>query len=169
ELPKRKPTRLKGYDYSQSGAYFITICTKERKELLSKIIVGDGVLDVPENILSEYGKIADKHINQMNVFYDILSVDKYVIMTNHIHLIINVSADNDIKQCGMSGTPSPTNALIARFVSTLKRFCNKEYGFNIWQRSFHDHIIRDKDDYDKIWEYIDSNTLKWKQDCFYCD
>ncbi len=79
ELPKRKPTRLKDYDYSTPGAYFITICVKERKGLLSKITVGNGVLDVSKNELSWQGKIADKHIKNMNDFYENISVDKYVI------------------------------------------------------------------------------------------
>ena len=64
-LPKRKPTRLKEYDYSQNGAYFITICIKDRKELLGKI-VGCGDFDAPQMILSEYGQILEKYINLMN-------------------------------------------------------------------------------------------------------
>ncbi|MBQ3226912.1 MAG: hypothetical protein IJB48_07645, partial [Clostridia bacterium] len=87
-LPIRKPTRLKGYDDSSPGAYFITICTKERKHLLSKITVGDGVLDVPQNQLTNYGEIAEKHIGQMDEFYNYISIDKYVIMPNHIHLLL---------------------------------------------------------------------------------
>ena len=165
ELPKRKRTRLKGYDYSTPGAYFITICAKDRKELLSEIIVGDGVLDVPQNILSDYGKIADKYINQLNNFYNHLSVDKYVIMPNHIHFILSIT---DLSN-GTSRTPSPTNSEIAKFISTFKRFCNKEYGENIWQRSSNDHIIRGEKDYQKIWEYIDTNVLRWEKDCFYYD
>ena len=167
ELSKRKPVRLKEYDYSTPGAYFVTVCTKEREELLSSITVGDGVLDVPQNILWEQGRIADKHINQMNNFYKNLSVDKYVIMPNHIHLIISVVSNEETQQHGTSGTPSPTNSVISRFVSTFKRFCNKEFSKNIWQRSFHDHIIRDREDYNKISEYIDTNPLKWELDCFY--
>ena len=87
-LPKRKPTRLKGYDYSTAGAYFITICVKNRKELLSKIIVGDDALIVPKNQISNYGSICDKYINNINNKYENVTVDKYVIMPNHIHLII---------------------------------------------------------------------------------
>ena len=162
-LPKRKPTRLKGYDYSTPEAYFVTICTQERKKILSNIIVGDGVLDVPQNILSNYGEIANKYIKQMNGFYKHISVDKYVIMPNHIHFILSIT---DLK-IGTSRTPSPTNSEISKFISTFKRFCNREYGKNIWQRSFHDHIIRDEKDYQKIWEYIDTNPLKWELDCFY--
>ncbi len=70
DLPKRKPTRLKEYDYSKNGAYFITICVKDKKQLLSKIIVGDRVLDVPKIILTDYGKIAEKHLGNMSDFYD---------------------------------------------------------------------------------------------------
>ena len=65
ELPKRKPTRLKGYDYSTPGAYFITICIKDRKELLSEIIVGDDALIVPQNKLSQIGLICEKYINNI--------------------------------------------------------------------------------------------------------
>ena len=166
-FPKRKPTRLKYYDYSQPGAYFVTICTKDKFPFLSKIIVGDGVLDVPQNQLSKYGKTADKYIRQMNNFYDYINVDKYVIMPNHIHLLLSISNNEINLNDGTSRTPSPTNSHIARFVSTFKRFCNKENEKNIWQRSFHDHIIRGKDDYLKIWEYIDNNIQKWELDCFY--
>ena len=163
-LPKRKPTRLKGYDYSQNGAYFITICTKERKKLLSEISVGDGVLDVPQNTLTQYGHIAEKYLNQINEFYDYISIDHYVIMPNHIHFILVIKDSN---HSGTSRTPSPTNSITAKFISTFKRFCNKEYEKNIWQRSSNDHIIRNEKDYEKIWNYIDTNVVRWKKDCFY--
>ncbi len=159
ELQTRKPTRLKGYDYSSAGAYFITICTKDKKQLLSHI-VGDGVLDIPKNVLTDYGKIADNYINQMDKFYNNISVAKYIIMPNHIHLLLIINN-------GTSRTPSPTNSVISKFVSTFKKFCNKEYGKNIWQRSFHDHIIRGEKDYLGIWEYINSNTQKRQTDCLY--
>ncbi|MBE7030244.1 MAG: hypothetical protein E7409_02320 [Ruminococcaceae bacterium] len=166
KLPKRKPTRLKGYDYGAPGAYFVTICVKDRKELLSQI-VGDGVHDVPKNVLTSYGKIAEKQINQMNEFYDYITVDKYIVMPNHIHLLLSITNVEYNPGCGTSRTPSPTSATVASFVSTFKRFCNKEYGDNIWQRSYHDHIIRGERDYQKIWEYIDTNALRWEEDCFY--
>ena len=88
ELQKRKPIRLKNYDYSSPGAYFITICTHNRKELLSEIIVGDDAHIVPKNHISKYGLICDKYINNINIKYENVTVDKYVIMPNHIHLII---------------------------------------------------------------------------------
>ncbi|MBQ3573935.1 MAG: hypothetical protein IJA16_04995, partial [Clostridia bacterium] len=92
-------------------------------------------------------------------------IDKYVIMPNHIHMIITILETEQFN--GPSGTPVPTNSLIAKFVSTFKRFCNKEYGENIWQARSNDHIIRGEKDYQKIWEYIDTNAIRWEQDCFY--
>ena len=164
-LPKRKPTRLREYDYSENGAYFVTICTKNRENILSEITVGTGVLDCPQSILSSYGEVANKHLINMSDFYDTIKIDKYIIMPNHIHILIQISEEEKLN--GSSGTPTPTNSSIPQFISTFKRFCNKEYGINIWQRSFHDHIIRGEEDYKKIWEYIDTNILKWEQDCFY--
>ena len=162
ELPVRKPTRLKDYDYSRGGYYFITICTHKRKNILSDI-VGDGVYDIPKTTLSHCGEIVEKYIQKMNYQYDNVCIDKYVIMPNHIHLILVVNNN------GMSRAPSPTNAIIPKFVSLFKRYCNREYDENIFQRSFHDHIIRDENDYIRICEYIENNPLKWAEDCFYTE
>ena len=157
-LPKRKPTRLKNYDYSSTGAYFITICTKDRKEILSKITVGDDAHIVPKNTLSSYGLICDKYIKNISEMYENIKIDKYVIMPNHIHLLISV--------CGTMWASSPTKN-IESIIRSFKVLASKEVGFSIWQRSFHDHIIRGKEDYKKIYEYIDNNVLKWNDDCFY--
>ena len=107
-------------------------------------------------------------MRQMDAFYEHLSVPYYVIMPNHIHFLICVMGKD-----GQSGTPVPTasrqNATISAFVSTFKRFCNKEYGKNIWQARFHDHIVRDDKDYREIAEYIENNPIRWAQDRFYCE
>ena len=161
-LPKRKPTRLKDYDYSSEGAYFITICTKDKQKMLCDI-VGDGAHDVPKINFSPMGEIVEKYILSTNKISE-LTVDKYVVMPNHIHLILLIQNQN-----GTSKAPSPTNNIISHAISTLKRFTNNEIGHNIFQRSFHDHIIRGEDDYLKIWNYIDTNPLKWKDDCFYTE
>jgi len=160
-LSQRKANRLKNFDYSSNGVYFLTICTQGKEKLLCDI-VGDGVLDVPECKLSKAGRIVEKYIVSINNA-DGVFVDKYVIMPNHVHLLLRV--DNS----GTSRTPSPTNALVPHVVSTFKRFCSKEYGANFFQRSYHDHIVRDENDYQKIWNYIDSNPLRWKDDCFYTE
>ena len=182
EKPIRKSPRLGTYDYSTSGGYFVTICTHGKKHILSRItsgtahrsvneqpIVGAGVPDRPQNKLTAYGKIADKYINQINDFYETVKVDKYVIMPNHIHMILIVNNPNRELEGGTSRKPSPTNSIVSKYVSTFKRFCNKEYGENIWQRSYHDHIIRDEKDYIKIWGYIDTNVIRWTDDCFYSE
>ncbi len=163
--PERKPTRLKGYDYSTTGAYFVTVCVKDKKQILGEI-VGGGDFDAPQMMLSYYGRILDRYIVLMDKKYDYISVDKYVIMPNHIHLILNITDDRS-RRNGSSEIAEPYNNEISKFVSLLKRYCNREYGNNIWQRSFHDHIIRDEKDYRKIWGYIDSNVQRWDKDCFY--
>jgi len=139
-LPIRKPTRLKGYNYSTPGSYFITICTKDRKQLLSKI-VGDDAHIVPKNQLLNYGLICDKYINNINTKYENVSVDKFVIMPNHIHLIISLY--------GTMRASSPTEK-IENLIRSFKIMVTKEIGNSIFQRSYHDHIIRDKNDYQKI-------------------
>ena len=166
-LPVRKKNRLKQFDYSQNGAYFITVCTKDRKFLLSHI-VGGGVLDAPQVQLSRFGKIVDDQICSMNKTYQNVQTIKYVVMPNHIHLLIHISEAED-DSSGTSRTPSPTNAEIPQYVSTLKRMCNRKIGCKIWQRSYHDHIIRNQRDYDMIWQYIDTNPARWEQDCFYME
>ena len=160
EFPKRKPNRLHSYDYNREGAYFITICTQNRKCLLSHI-VGGGAFDAPENQLTSMGKIVEKYIRSGNNM-ERVTVEKYVIMPNHIHMLLTVDVAH-----GTSRAPSPTNAVIPHVVSTFKRFCNREIGGNIFQRSYHDHVIRNQQDYLKIWEYIENNPKQWELDCFY--
>ncbi|MBR5453286.1 MAG: transposase [Clostridia bacterium] len=162
----RKNVRLYGANYNQAGEYFITICTENRKCMLSHI-VGTGVLDGPQIKLTEYGKIADKYIKQINDFYDYISIENYIIMPNHIHLLITLKAYEN----GPSGTPVPTrqNSVISRLISTFKRFCNKEIGKNIWQYRSYDHIIRNKKDYDRHVKYIHENPLRWYYDELYSE
>lgn len=158
-LPERKKLRLEGYDYSQNGVYFITVCAKNKEKLFGEV-VGDGVPDVPRVELSPIGETVDKYILSIEEKYDYITIEKYVIMPNHIHLLIMVY------NCGNAIT-SGANSAIPRLISTLKRFVNKEIGIDVWQRSYHDHIIRNQSDYDEIWQYIDENPLKWKLDCYY--
>lgn len=162
ELPKRKQTRLKDYDYSSPGTYFITICVKDRKQLLAKIIVGQGLAPA-ENQLTQYGNIAKEQIEMLENRYSGIKIDKYVIMPNHIHILISCR-----KTAGASPCPTISD-IICTFKSITTRLCKKQ-GLNekyLFQSSFHDHIIRGEKDYQKIWEYIDTNVIKWEKDCFY--
>ena len=162
ELPKRKPNRLPHFDYSTPGAYFLTICIEGKRRILGHI-VGGGAFDAPHIQLTHIGQIVRKYIESANRIPGI-TVDKYAIMPNHIHLILFV--DGTFAD-GTSKAPSPANAAIPHFVGTLKRFCHRDVGERIFQRSYHDHVIRGEKDYLKIWEYIDTNPAKWNEDCFY--
>lgn len=179
----RRSTRLKEYDYNTPGAYFLTICVENRKCILSRI-VGTGVLDSPKVELLPYGKIAVKYINQLNDFYEHLAVDSYVIMPNHIHILLRVlerpsgplvltsHSRDDSSAIGFGHPDSPhtrQNSAVSQFVSTFKRFCNKEYGKNIWQARSYDHIIRDQADFDKHLQYIYENPFGWQKDEFFTE
>ena len=181
EYPNRKANRLKNYDYTQDGAYFITICVKDKHEILGEIVVGGGVLDAPCSDsgtvpcceLSEIGRLVDSRIQTMNNIYDSVKIEKYMIMPNHIHMIVSIAHENGslLRKTFRSGTPdrrfreaTPTNATIPSFISTLKRYTNRDCGFSFWQRSYHDHIIRNEAEYQKIWEYIDTNPIRWETD-----
>ncbi len=164
-LCKRKPTRLKNFDYSTVGAYFITICTEHRREILSRI-VGVDVLGDPVSVeLLPHGTVADKYINPFNEYYDNIHVDEYVIMPNHIHLLLSVSESGSPR----TSTPTRQTATVSHFVSTFKRFCNKEYGKNIWQRGFYDHVIRCQEEYTEIQKYISENPTRWHYDKPYAE
>ena len=155
----RKPTRLKNYNYSQSGIYFITLCSQNRVPLFSSISENSATIH-----LSEYGHIIEKYLHEIPKTYDYLQIDHYVIMPDHIHLLLQISRNsalsdtqNQVKEI------SPANQRLPNIISTLKRFTNKAAGFNLWQRSYYDHIVRDEHDYLNIWQYIEENPLRWLQ------
>ena len=160
KFPQRKKNRLEDFDYSTPGAYFITICTQDRKKILSEI-VGDG-FPVPK----WSGKIAEQSIDKIPVKYPNVTVDKYVIMPNHIHMLLQI--DNDP---GGTGNPSPTiGTIIGWYKYHTSKYINMARntpGERVFQRSFYDHVIRNQQDYNEIWQYIDSNPAKWAEDCFY--
>ena len=159
ELPKRKPTRLKAFDYSADGYYFITICTHNKQKILCDI-VGEGLCALPQIKLTAIGKIVNTSINYINEKYNNIFVEKYVVMPNHLHLLIKI----DNCQTGGHGDPP---LQVYNVIGRLKSFTDNKYNSTLWQRSFHDHIIRGEEDYKKIWNYIDTNPLKWEEDCFF--
>lgn len=155
-LPKRKPNRLTGYDYSQPGCYFVTICSRDREHLFG-CVVGADVLIGPHVQLSEVGAIVEQTISQ------IPSVDKYIVMPNHVHILLRLPVANN----GPMGTSAPTQS-VPWIVRYLKRTVTMACGKTVWQRGYHDHIIRNEADYLRIWDYIDTNPAKWREDCYYC-
>ena len=160
EQPRRKPNRLKDYDYSTAGAYFITICTKDRKSLLWED-VGASIARPAAVRLSPYGHIVDQAIRQIPAHYPAVLLENYTVMPNHIHLLLRIDTDPDGR-----ALDAPT---ISQVIQQMKGIVTKRIGWPIWQKLFHDHVIRNERDYLKIWEYIEYNPIRWKEDCFFID
>ena len=158
ELPKRKPNRLKDFDYSQPNAYFITICTKN-KEMLFWENVGASIARPEDVRLSKYGKIVVEAIEKISKIYPVITVDNYVVMPNHIHLLMQIHSDSSGR-----AMLAPTISIV---IQQMKGYAMKKIGRSIWQKLFHDHVIRDEKGYLKIWNYIEGNPSKWEEDCFY--
>ncbi len=155
ELPKRKTIRLKDYDYSQNGAYFITICTYNRECLF----VGDD--SISSRIVDD---IWNKTINE----YTNVKCPKYVIMPNHFHAIIVIErADIESAPTIPEIIQSFKRCSTIEYIKLVKQNLLPLFDKHIWQCSYHDHIIRNEREYQKIWEYIDTNPLKWELDCYY--
>ena len=147
QFPNRKPNRLPSYDYASNGSYFITICTKDQKSLFGKV---EGLPD--EDccvVLSEWGRIVEQAILEIPVHYEDVTLDRYVIMPNHIHLLLSLSP------CGGRMISAPT------VVGSMKRAVTKHLGASVWQKGFHDHVIRNESDYAYHLQYIDENPKKW--------
>ena len=151
-LPKRKQIRIENYDYSTSGAYFITICTANREKIFWNNVGADIIR--PQNIpFSAIGKIAQQGILQIENHYANVFVDKYCVMPDHIHLILRIDAEYDGRILS-----APT---VSTVVGSMKRWISKQAGKPIWQKSFYEHTIRNQTDYNEIWQYIENNPLKY--------
>ena len=154
---KRKSPRIPGYDYSTNGAYFITICTKERKPLFGNVGAD-----------SISARMVERTFLETIQKYSAVKVPIYTVMPNHFHAIIVID------RVDMESAPT-----ISQIIRDFKRYSTLEYikmvksGIlppfrgKIWQRSFHDHVIRNEAGYLKIWEYIENNPKQWELDCFY--
>jgi len=156
EKPKRKPNRLKNYDYSQDGAYFITVCTKDHEELFGNITV-EAAFCLRQ--LSDIGALVEIEISRLDQTYEEVSVDSYVIMPNHVHMIITI--------CGGNRRQDAAPTSISRTINQWKRAVSMKVGFSPWQKSFHDHVIRNQEDYNRIAEYIENNPARWAEDRYY--
>ena len=154
-LPKRKNIRLANCDYNEPGGYFLTICTAERRNYFwdfdeaNNYTVGATIGRPQDVALSSYGKIVDDAINNIQVIYPALYVDSYVIMPDHIHLLVVIRADE-------FGRPmvAPT---VSVMVQQLKGYITKRIGHSIWQKRFFDHVIRNREDYEEHIKYIYDN------------
>ena len=178
----RRSIRLKNYDYSQSGIYFVTICTKNREHIFCSIENG-------ETMLSEEGIVADKCWMEIPTHFPDVVLHEYVIMPNHIHGIIEIKKSMDVLDWDVrdivgaknfspqrphpsslmneSIRPTGTSRTIGSIVRGFKIGVTKGIGYSPWQRNYYEHIIRDYMEYVRVAEYIVQNPLKWGNDCFY--
>ena len=159
-MPQRSHPRLKGFDYSH-GCFFVTICTDKRKRILSRISVGRGALTPPCVELSDIGRTIEKHILRTNDIYPNVSINTFVIMPNHVHLIVA------IEPAPGGGVRAPRPTTLSDIVRSIKAMVTRELGYSIWQISFYDHVIRTEADYLRIWQYIDENPAYWAEDEYY--
>ena len=143
----RKSTRLKDYDYTSKNYYFVTICTKNKQCIFGTI-----------EKLNTLGKIAKEELEKVSSHYTGIYLDNYIVMPNHIHAII-VIEDANQKQT--------LSDIVGQYKSGVSRKIRKIYPDKVvWQRSFHDHIIRNQSAYEKIWNYVQYNASKWAEDCY---
>ena len=175
ELPQRKRLRLQNFDYSSSGAYFITICTKDRKMLFAPVgadsisaRIGEMGQDNGADFVS--ARMVERTFLETIKQYDGVDSPIYVVMPNHFHAIITIS------RADMESAPT-----VSEIVQSFKRYSTVEYtklvkegilppfDKQIWQRSFYDHVIRNQDDYDEIYKYIYENPMKWQFDQLYTE
>ena len=145
-FPVRKHPRLKNFDYSSPNYYFITICTWNKTCLFGK-----------PNELNQWGTLADAFLTEIERHFDHVRVDKYVVMPNHVYMILVLEEQSiEISQ------------IIGQYKSTVTREIRKNHPQQkIWQTSFHDHVIRNQADYERIWLYIHANPQNWEKDCFF--
>jgi len=151
--PVRKSPRMKCFDYSTPTSYFITICTHEKTCLFGL-----------SGAHSPYGLIAKETIQQIPQHFPGIQIDHAVVMPNHVHLLLTVHYD-----AVPNGQPFPNvSDIIGKYKAAVSRKIHKcDSGAAVWQRSFHDHVIRNERSWQEIWQYIEENPLKWEQDCFY--
>ncbi len=159
DFPQRKSLRLKAHDYTQ-GWYFVTVCTAKRFPYLgesrrSNPCVGADAHIGPQIRLSNYGLIAEQYIKT------IPGIDAYVIMPNHVHLTLALTNSD-----GPMWASAPTQSLSVR-IRSFKILTSKAAGFQLWQRSYYEHAIRNEADYLRVRQYIADNPARWFEDEYY--
>ena len=163
DIHHRRSTRLKGYDYSQPGAYFITIFTKNRECLF-----GDIVHD--EMVLNEFGRIVEHEWRITPEIRKEVELDCFQIMPNHFHAIILIIDSTDVRANGRSPLrmkPRSLSSLMAGFKSKTTKTINqlrKTPGLAVWHRNYYDHIIRNEESLHRLREYILKNPANWEKD-----
>ena len=179
-LPNRQSIRLPGYDYSQYGYYFVTICTQDRQCLFGDIVGADPCVRPPVSPmmkLNNVGKMVNKWLIKIPERFIGSSLDIYQIMPNHIHIIIVIENPNRGLTHGLIGlTHGSTPTHLGDIVQWFKTMSTNEYMNNVknnnwqpfakhlWQRNYYEHIIRNEQELNKIREYIKTNPKMWERD-----
>ena len=168
-LPVRKNLRLREFDYSTPGAYFITFCTHGRRNTLSRIV--GTIPESTESRLTACGVIVDAVIQSIPEHLNI-TIDQYVIMPNHVHLIVMITETDALR--AIRESPLQGRSIVSKAVGYIKMNASKgirqQYGdVSVWQRGYHDHVIRNREDYEMIAKYIHENPIRWRVDKFYIE
>jgi len=161
-LPQRKSPRLKDFDYSQEGAYFITICIQDRVSLL-------GHIDNQIMNYSSAGEMVAQYWNKLPEKYDDIQLDFWVVMPNHFHgiLVINRYQNNTV-QTSIPVAMKWFKAMTTNaYIRNVKLYDWQRFNKRLWQHSYHDHIIRNEPDLNRIREYVQNNPALWEKDTFY--
>jgi putative transposase len=163
---QRRSIRLKGYDYSQPGAYFVTICAHNNESIFGHVINGN-------MHLNEFGKIVEKEWLKTFDMRKILKLDIYVIMPNHFHGIIIIADGRGTLQRARTGEKfgKPVSNSIPTIIRLFKSATTKQInqirqttGMELWQHNYYEHIIRNENELNQVLEYIINNPLQWQFD-----
>jgi len=157
KLPDRVTLRLREYDYKSNGVYFVTVCTDDRQSILCDILPQTDMFSSVPTRLTKIGETVDQAIRYIDQMNDGVSVLDSIIMPNHIHLLIMIDHDNG---CELS---------LSTIIGRLKSFTTKRAGRKIWQRSFHDHILRDGEELQRYYTYLSDNPALWALDKYYTE
>ena len=163
----RRSIRLKGYDYGQAGAYFLTLCSQNRNCMFGNIT--DGKME-----LSKYGVIVNDEWQQSEQIRKEIKLDEFIIMPNHLHGIVfienTVGANGRSPLHRMNMGSKTLSSFMAGYKSAVTKQINELCqmpGATAWQRNYYEHIIRNDDDLTRIREYIVNNPVKWEEDDYY--
>jgi putative transposase len=146
--------RLRGFDYASAGLYFVTVCTHEKRCFL-------GSVDGEEMILNTLGELVERQLIELPERLDAVAVDSYIVMPNHVHAIVGLGSR------ARQASPLRLGHVVAAFKSGSAREINRARrtaNASVWQRGYHDHVVRDEIDLQRVREYLDSNPIRWALD-----
>jgi len=169
----RKNMRLRGYDYSRAGLYFLTPVLKNRAHLFGEIRRTDDSRGRPVMILNDAGRMVDNEWLKIADRFPNVVLHEYVVMPNHFHCIIEIVGDEE-RTTRVAPTVTVGDIIGAfqsittvEYIRGVKKYGWQRFDGKLWQRNYYDHIIRNDKSYQNISEYIVNNPAKWTDDKFY--